>query len=103
MSAMRNRISSVALVAAVVVVAGGAVALNQVTAQAATATAPVTVTVNARAGLATMPATGLGVNDAVWDGQLGTTAVSDLLGAAGVGMLRYPGGSYGDIYHWQTN
>src|SRR3954454_18487066 len=101
MSAMRSRITSVALVAAVVVVAGGAVALNQVTAQAAMA--PVTVTVNTRAGLATMPATGLGVNDAVWDGQLGTTAVSDLLGAAGVGMLRYPGGSCGDIYHWQTN
>ena len=26
-----------------------------------------------------------------------------LLGQAGIGMLRYPGGSYGDIYHWQTN
>jgi Cellulose binding domain/Fibronectin type III domain len=63
----------------------------------------VTVTVNAREGLATVPATGLGVNDAVWDSQLGTTAVSDLLGAAGVQMIRYPGGSYGDIYHWQDN
>src|SRR5690348_11558626 len=40
------------------------------------------VTVNVRAGLATVPATGLGVNDAVWDGQLGTTAVSDLLKGA---------------------
>jgi hypothetical protein len=66
-------------------------------------TAPVTVTVNARAGLATMPATGLGVNHAIWDAELGTTAVADLLKAAGVGMLRYPGGSYGDIYHWQTH
>jgi hypothetical protein len=67
------------------------------------ATAPVQVTVNARAGLATVPDTGLGVNDAVWDSQLGTTAVSDLLKAAGVGMMRYPGGSYGDIYHWKDN
>jgi Cellulose binding domain/Fibronectin type III domain len=66
-------------------------------------TAPVTVTVNARAGLATMPATGLGVNHAIWDQELGTTAVSDLLKAAGVGMVRYPGGSYGDIYHWATH
>ncbi|MCO5997763.1 cellulose binding domain-containing protein [Actinoallomurus rhizosphaericola] len=64
---------------------------------------PVKVTVNARAGLATMPGTGLGVNDAIWDAELGTTAVSDRLGAAGVRMIRYPGGSYGDIYHWKTN
>jgi hypothetical protein len=64
---------------------------------------PTVVTVNARAALATVPDTALGVNDAVWDAQLGTTAVSDLLGAAGVRMIRYPGGSYGDIYHWQDN
>jgi hypothetical protein len=61
------------------------------------------VTVNARAGLATVPDTALGINDAIWDSQLGTTAVSDLLGAAGVKVVRYPGGSYGDIYHWQTH
>jgi hypothetical protein len=65
--------------------------------------APANVTVNARAGLATVADTALGVNDAIWDSELGTTAVSDLLGAAGVGMLRYPGGSYADIYHWQTH
>ncbi len=62
-----------------------------------------TVTVNARAGMATVPQTALGINDAIWDSQLGTTAVSNLLGAAGVKMVRYPGGSYGDIYHWQTH
>jgi hypothetical protein len=65
--------------------------------------APVRVTVNTRAALAAVPATGLGVNDAVWDSQLGTTAVSDLLAGAGVQMMRYPGGSYGDIYHWRDN
>ena len=43
------------------------------------------------------------VNDAVWDSQLGTTEVSDLLRSAGVQMIRYPGGSYGDIYHWKDN
>lgn len=61
------------------------------------------VTVNTRAGLATMPATGLGINHAVWDSNLGTTQTTDLLGAAGVKMMRYPGGSYGDIYHWETH
>ncbi|HZM84280.1 MAG TPA: cellulose binding domain-containing protein [Candidatus Limnocylindrales bacterium] len=69
----------------------------------AAATTPVTVTVNARAGLARMPATGLGINDAVWDTHLGGTPTSDLLRAAGVKMIRYPGGSYGDIYHWETH
>ncbi|GAA3232312.1 cellulose binding domain-containing protein [Dactylosporangium siamense] len=65
--------------------------------------APTTVTVNARAGLATVPDTALGVNDAIWDAELGTTAVSDLLGAAGAQMIRYPGGSYADIYHWRDH
>ncbi|GIM95774.1 cellulose binding domain-containing protein [Paractinoplanes toevensis] len=67
------------------------------------ATTAVNVSVNARAGLATVPATALGVNDAIWDTTLGTDAVADLLGSAGVKMIRYPGGSYADIYHWETH
>jgi hypothetical protein len=67
------------------------------------ATTPVTVTVNARAGLATVPDTALGVNHAIWDANLGTAETSDLLRAAGVRMMRYPGGSYADIYHWQDH
>ncbi|MFF0657751.1 cellulose binding domain-containing protein [Micromonospora tulbaghiae] len=70
---------------------------------AADPTDPVTVTVNTRAGLATVPATALGVNHAIWDSQLGSAETSDLLKAAGVKMLRYPGGSYADIYHWETH
>jgi hypothetical protein len=61
------------------------------------------VTVNARAGLGTVADTALGVNHAVWDSNLGTDAVADLMKGAGVGMMRYPGGSYGDIYHWRDN
>ncbi|MFG1867055.1 cellulose binding domain-containing protein [Micromonospora arborensis] len=64
---------------------------------------PVTVTVNARAGLATVPDTALGVNHAIWDQNLGTTETSDLLRDAGVQMMRYPGGSYADIYHWKDH
>lgn len=64
---------------------------------------PVRVSVNTRAGLATMPETGLGINHAVWDTHLGSAEVADLLGAAGVRLMRYPGGSYGDIYHWETH
>lgn len=62
-----------------------------------------TVVVNAKAGLATVPDTAIGVNHAIWDSQLGTNEVSDLLADAGVRMMRYPGGSYGDIYHWKDH
>ncbi|MEU7748371.1 cellulose binding domain-containing protein [Nonomuraea sp. NPDC049158] len=64
---------------------------------------PVAVTVNARAALATVPETGIGSNHAIWDTNLGTNETADLLKDAGVKLLRYPGGSYSDIYHWATH
>ncbi|GII80954.1 alpha-L-arabinofuranosidase [Sphaerisporangium rufum] len=70
---------------------------------AAAADGAVTVTVNARAGLAAVPDTGMGANHAIWDAGLGGDAAADLLKDAGVKMLRYPGGSYSDIYHWKTH
>ena len=88
-------------------VAVGAFALSAAFVQpvvAAASNAPsVDVTVNVNEGLGTIPATGYGLNSAVWDSQMNVPAVQNLLGQAGIGMLRYPGGSYGDIYHWQTN
>ncbi|WP_309114296.1 cellulose binding domain-containing protein [Saccharothrix sp.] len=62
-----------------------------------------TVTVNARAGLGTVDPAAIGVNHAIWDPQLGTDAVADLMKDAGVGAMRYPGGSYSDIYHWRDH
>ncbi|WP_213011986.1 cellulose binding domain-containing protein [Paractinoplanes toevensis] len=59
--------------------------------------------VNANEGLGTVPDTAYGLNQAVWDGNMNTPASVELLGRAGVQMMRYPGGSYGDGYHWQTN
>jgi Cellulose binding domain/Fibronectin type III domain len=97
----RRRLPTVAAAAAALTLAGALVGLHPQAATAATSTAAVTV--NAAAGLAVVPTTSLGVNDAVWDSQLGTTAVSDLLGGAGVRTMRYPGGSYADIYHWKDN
>jgi hypothetical protein len=70
---------------------------------AAATTAPVNVTVNVREGLGTVPSTAYGLNQAVWDGQMNSQFSVNMLKQAGVGMMRYPGGSYGDIYHWQTN
>ena len=71
-------------------------------AAAHTAAAAVNVTVNADEGLGTVPSTAYGANQAVWDANMNTPASVNLLSQANVGMMRYPGGSYGDGYHWQT-
>ncbi|MGW4637135.1 cellulose binding domain-containing protein [Sphaerisporangium sp. NPDC004334] len=81
--------------------AGAILAVPGTAAQAATPA--VNVTVNAREGLGTVPGTAYGLNQAVWDGNMNTEASADLLGAAGVQMMRYPGGSYGDGFHWRTS
>src|SRR4051794_19620956 len=84
-------------------VAIAVVALTTTDVPAAAATGTVHVTVNAHEGLGTVPSTAYGANQAVWDANMNTPPTVDLLGAAGVGMMRYPGGSYGDGFHWQTN
>lgn len=69
------------------------------------ASAAVTASVSVDAGrtLATMPSAGVGTNVAVYDGNMNDSAVPGLVSAAGIKAVRYPGGSYADIYHWQTN
>src|SRR5208282_1285293 len=54
------------------------------------------------AAKATMPPQGIGVDTAVYDGLLISSTVATKLKAAGVQALRYPGGSYADIFNWQT-
>ncbi|MFT7836845.1 cellulose binding domain-containing protein [Saccharothrix sp. BKS2] len=74
-----------------------------VTGPAAQADPDVTVTVNTRAGLEVVHEAAIGVNHAIWDTHLGSDAVADLLKDAGVKAMRYPGGSYSDIYHWEDH
>ncbi|SCL14370.1 Alpha-L-arabinofuranosidase [Micromonospora nigra] len=93
--------SRVALLTSLLLVAAALPGINPSTASAAPD--PVTVTVNARAGLAPVPDTALGINHAIWDQHLGSVETSDLLRDAGVQMMRYPGGSYADIYHWKDH
>ena len=53
----------------------------------------------------------LGLNTAPWDyiyaadtsADGGVNTIQPLLEAAGIGLLRYGGGSYADYYDWQTN
>jgi alpha-L-arabinofuranosidase len=45
----------------------------------------------------------MSVHTSVYDNHMMAATTPDLLRAAGVRSLRYPGGSYGDLYHWSTN
>jgi hypothetical protein len=45
----------------------------------------------------------IGIHTAVYDGDLVRASTATLLKAAGVTSLRYPGGSYADLYHWETH
>ncbi|HEY3871549.1 MAG TPA: cellulose binding domain-containing protein [Actinocrinis sp.] len=84
-------------------VLGGALCAATGTVPAEAATSSATVTVNATSGLGTVPANAVGLNTAVYDSDMNDTAIAGLLKSAGINALRYPGGSYSDIYNWQTN
>jgi hypothetical protein len=70
---------------------------------AAAATSTDAVTVNATSGLGTIPPGAIGLNTAVYDSNMNDAPIPGLLKAAGIDALRYPGGSYSDIYNWQTS
>lgn len=69
----------------------------------ASASAPVSVSASAGTSGGSVTATALGINTASWDGYLLDSAVPGLLRQIRTGLLRYPGGSWGDVYNWQTN
>jgi hypothetical protein len=87
-----------ALVGAVALAAAGVATVTAANSQAA---ASATVTVNVASAKGTVPTMGQGLNVAVWDGRMNDASQPALLKGAGVRALRYPGGSYGDIYHWK--
>lgn len=60
------------------------------------------VSVNFSSSLGTVPPLGQGIGTAVYDGNLMDSAVPTLVKNAGYNIWRYPGGSYADIFHWQT-
>ena len=62
-----------------------------------------TVSVNATAGLGAIPSGAIGLNTAVYDQYMNDGTIPSLVKAAGIDAMRYPGGSYSDIYDWQTN
>jgi hypothetical protein len=63
---------------------------------------PATVTVNPAQPMATMPLEGLGVASAVYYGTMTSAGAANSVAAAGIKTIRYPGGSWADIFHWQS-
>ncbi len=63
----------------------------------------VNVSVNAASVVRTVDSRMFGANAAIWDDKFNTSQTTSLLSDAGTGILRFPGGSASDGYHWQTN
>jgi hypothetical protein len=58
------------------------------------------VSVSAGTTMAVVGPEAYGVDTAVYDGYLTTSGVSSLLSEAGINAIRYPGGSYADIFNF---
>jgi hypothetical protein len=67
-----------------------------------TVLAPVTVTLNTTQTMATMPLEGMGIASAVYDNILTSAGTATAISNAGIKIVRYPGGSYADTFHWQN-
>lgn len=61
------------------------------------------IVVNANKTITTISNSAFGINTATWDNNLLDSAVPGLLHQAGVTILRYPGGSTADVYHWKDH
>ena len=62
--------------------------------------AVVHVGVNAAAPVRTVDARVFGINNVAWDGDEDSPGTIDQVTNMGIGALRWPGGSWGDGYHW---
>jgi hypothetical protein len=63
---------------------------------------PVHLSVDASQMLRVADARWFGLNTAVWDSYFDTTATASALAELGTRILRFPGGSLSDEYHWAT-
>ncbi len=65
--------------------------------------ATVAVNVDATRVVRTLDSQFTGINAAAWDSSFESQTTKALLNSMGVKILRFPGGSLSDEYHWQTN
>jgi len=78
-------------------------ALDSADAKAAGSGTPSTASVDAKASLGVLSSIAIGANAAAWDGDLVDPRVPKLLKDASIQLMRYPGGSVADNYHWLSN
>lgn len=71
--------------------------------EVAPAASTVAVNVDATKIIRTLDAQLTGINAAVWDSSFDSQTTKALLESMGTKILRFPGGSLSDEYHWQTN
>jgi hypothetical protein len=64
---------------------------------------PSSATVDVESPLAELSGIAVGANAAAWDCHLIDPEIPSLLRSTGVQVLRYPGGSTADNYHWLSN
>jgi len=69
---------------------------------AAIAPSPVLIKVDASQALRAADARWLGLNTAIWDSYFDTAYTASALRELGTSILRFPGGSAADYYHWAT-
>jgi len=98
---VRQRLACV--VAATVLCAGALAARFFATSLITPAVAVADITVDPEGIRVIVPAIAFGVNTAAWDPHLLDKPVPSLLRRAGVSLLRFPGGSSADDYHWAAN
>ena len=67
-----------------------------------TVLAPITVTLNTTQTMAVMQSEGMGIASAVYDNYLTSAGTGNAISNAGIKIIRYPGGSYADTFHWQN-
>ena len=70
---------------------------------AAAVPSPVHLKIDARQTLRQADARWFGLNTAIWDNNFDTPTTAGALSEAGTRILRYPGGSISDEYHWATD
>lgn len=103
---LRRAAAVLALPAALLVAgvpAAAAPAGHTARAAAPAASATASVSVDTGSVLATVPSTAVGLNASTYDSALTDPAVPGLVKDAGVGVMRFPGGTSSDSYDWKTN
>lgn len=101
----RRALAALTAAVAITSVAGLAAPVTAAAGVAGPAAPPGQVAVDpgAPGGTAVTTPASLGVNGASWDSEYLDSAIPGLLSSAHLGLVRYPGGSWGDEYDWRAN